>query len=60
MEYGSSRRRFGRLWILAGTVVMLMCLMYAWRLQAQQPVRPFARGTGRLPALPVLAQVTDN
>jgi hypothetical protein len=37
--------------------------LYAWRLQAQVPAAqaaPAARGVGRLPALPVLTQPTDN
>jgi hypothetical protein len=63
MEYRSSHRRFRRWWILAGTLVLLVGLLYAWRLQAQGPatqVAPSARGAGRLPALPVLTQPTDN
>ena len=59
MEYGSSQRRFRRWSILAGAVVVMMGLVYAWRLQAQQPVVPLATGVSRLPA-PVMAQATDN
>jgi len=43
--------------------VLLVGLLYAWRLQAQVPAAQTAtaaRGVGRLPALPVLAQPTDN
>lgn len=63
MEYGSSQRTFGRWWILAGTLVLIVGLVFAWRLQAQVPATqaaPAARGVGRLPALPVLTQPTDN
>src|SRR5712671_7658871 len=60
MEYQSSQRRFGRMWILAGAVVVSIGLVCAWRLQAQTPVTPVVRVTSRAPALPVLAQVTDN
>jgi hypothetical protein len=63
MEYRSSRHRFGRWWIVAGTLVLIVGLLYAWRLQAQVPATqaaPAARGVGRLPALPVLTQPADN
>jgi hypothetical protein len=43
--------------------MVIMGLAYAWRLQAQQPTalpQPVPRGLSRAPALPVLAQVTDN
>ena len=60
MEYRSSRRRFSRMWILAGAVVMVIGLVYAWGLQAQTPVTPIVRGASRSAALPVLAQVTEN
>jgi hypothetical protein len=63
MEYRLSQRRFRHWWILAGTPVLIVGLLYAWRLQAQVPAAqaaPAARGVGRLPALPVLTQPTDN
>jgi hypothetical protein len=60
MEYRSSQSRFRRMWILAGAVVVLMALVCAWRLQAQTPVAPAVRVASRAPALPMLAQVTDN
>ena len=43
--------------------MVMLGLAYAWRLQAQQPTQlpqPVPRGLSRAPALPVLAQVTDN
>src|SRR3954451_6984307 len=63
MEYRSSQRRFRGWGILAGTLVLIVGLLCAWRLQAQVPATqtaPVARGVGRLPALPVLTQPTDN
>ena len=63
MEYRSSQRRFRRWWVLAGTFVAMVGLLYAWRLQAQVPAAqaaPATRGVGPLPALPVLTQPTDN
>jgi hypothetical protein len=60
MEYRSSQRRFRRVWIPAGAVVVLVGLVYAWGLKAQTPVPPLVRAASRVPDLPVLAQVTDN
>ena len=63
MEYRSSQRSFRGWWILAGTLVLIVGLLCAWRLQAQVPATqtaPVARAVGRLPALPVLTQPTDN
>ena len=37
MEYRSSQRSFRGWWILAGTLVLIVGLLYAWRLQAQVP-----------------------
>ena len=60
MENRSSQRRFRRWWILAGALVLMVGLVYAWRLQAQAPAAPAIRGIGRLPALAVSAQPGDN
>ena len=63
MEYRSSSRRFRRWWVLAGTLVLIVGFLYVWHLQAQVPAAqaaPATRGVGRLPALPVLTQPTDN
>ena len=61
MVHETSRRRSSRCWILAGALVIGAGLAYAWRVQAQAPTTtPVARGSGRLPALPVLAEAGDN
>jgi hypothetical protein len=62
MEHRSSQRRLSRWWILAGAIVLMVGIVYAWRLQAQTPTAPVVpqRGTSRLPQLRVLAEATDN
>jgi hypothetical protein len=62
MEHRSSQRRISRWWILAGAIVLMVGIVYAWRLQAQTPAAPVVpqRGTSRLPQLRVLAEATDN
>jgi hypothetical protein len=66
MEYRSSQHRVSRWWFFAGVIVLMLGIVYAWRLKAPAPLAPpassapAARGAGRLPQLPVLAQSTDN
>jgi hypothetical protein len=63
MENRSSQRKTRRWWIVAAAVLLMVGLVCAWRLHAQGPAQqpvPATRVPGRLPALPVLAQVTDN
>jgi hypothetical protein len=63
MEYRSSQHKVSRWWIFAGLIVLMLAIVYAWRLKAQAPLppsAPSARGASGLPQLPVLAQSTDD
>ena len=62
MEHRSSQRRISRWWILVGSIVLMVGIVYAWRLQAQAPAAPVVpqRGPSRLPQLSVLSEATDN